>query len=146
MEHLFQHFDPSRRRYHWIRQARRALAKSMMHTSCFVCLRAHQLFIHKRTKRKKKQQEKEKYRKGNTSVQSQHASRAPSRPGADLSCLRQLSALGLQKIDVCENLELCKGKAPSVKGFPSISLQVLCGSGCVKSQKFREKHRNCIFH
>ena len=62
-----------------------------------------------------------------------------SRPGADLSCLRQLSAPGLQKIDVCENLELCKGRVPS------ISLQVLCGSGCVKSRKFREKHRKTWF-
>ena len=37
--------------------------------------------------------------------------------------------------DVCENLELCKGRVPS------ISLQVLCGSGCVKNRKFGEKHR-----
>ena len=62
-----------------------------------------------------------------------------SRPGADLSCLRQLSAPGLQKIDVCENLELCKGRVPS------ISLQVLCGSGCVKSRKFGEKLRKTLF-
>ena len=46
---------------------------------------------------------------------------------------------GPAKIDVCENLELCKGRVPS------ISLQVLCGSGCVKSRKFREKHRKTLF-
>ena len=32
-----------------------------------------------------------------------------------------------------ENLALCKGRVPS------ISLQVLCGSGCVKSKKFKKK-------
>ena len=41
---------------------------------------------------------------------------------------------GPAKIDVCENLELCKGRVPS------ISLQVLCGSGYVKGRKFMEKH------
>ena len=47
---------------------------------------------------------------------------------------------GPAKIDVCENLALCKGRVPS------ISLQVLCGSGCVKSKKFKEKHnKNMIF-
>ena len=47
---------------------------------------------------------------------------------------------GPAKIDVCENLELCKGRVPS------ISLQVLCGSGCVKSRKFMKKLKNTIFH
>ena len=46
---------------------------------------------------------------------------------------------GPAKIDVCENLELCKGRVLS------ISLQVLCGSGCVKSKKFIEKHRKTWF-
>ena len=46
---------------------------------------------------------------------------------------------GPAKIDVCENLALCKGRVPS------ISLQVLCGSGCVKSRKFREKQRKTWF-
>mgnify|MGYP003320247480 CR=1 FL=1 len=33
------------------------------------------------------------------------------------------------------------------KGAPSISLQVSCGSGCVKSRNFEEKQRkNIIFH
>ena len=46
---------------------------------------------------------------------------------------------GPAKIDVCENLALCKGRVPS------ISLQVLCGSGCVKSRKFRKKLRKTWF-
>ena len=46
---------------------------------------------------------------------------------------------GPAKIDVCENLALCKGRVPS------ISLQVLCGSGCLKSRKFWEKHRKTFF-
>ena len=51
MEHSFEHFGPSRRdysRYLWIRQARRALAKSVMHTPRFVCVRTHQLFQQKK--------------------------------------------------------------------------------------------------
>ena len=49
---------------------------------------------------------------------------------------------GPAKIDVCENLALCKGRVPS------ISLQVLCGSGCVKSRNFEKKktQKNMIFH
>ena len=43
------------------------------------------------------------------------------------------------KIDVCENLALCEGRVPS------ISLQVLCGSGCVKSRKFEEKRGKTLF-
>ena len=33
---------------------------------------------------------------------------------------------------------LCKEREPFRKGAPSISLRVFCGSGCVKSRKFRE--------
>ena len=36
--------------------------------------------------------------------------------------LAAIIRLGPAKIDVCENLELCKGKVPSVKGF----LRLVC--------------------
>ena len=41
--------------------------------------------------------------------------------------------------------EAVQRKSAFRKGVPSISLQVLCGSGCVKSWKFREKHRKDFF-
>ena len=41
--------------------------------------------------------------------------------------------------------ELCKGREPFRKGAPSISLRVFCGSGCVKSRKFRENKEKHYF-